>query len=388
MPVYSNSSLSSLLHSSICSNEILGLYKSRTLWFNARRLRRFVFNTSRENDHLVLPKDELYKYASRLLSMQEAFLMWFERLPQSSKNLLVLLVKYPVLSVSRAYRISGILDEDISDSSYKSLKKSEILNDIQKKQKYVLENIAIYKNGFVFCPAVFRRYIAAHLSVLDKYKNLAELSVCAEDNFSPVSAGEIIKSTPAFQKMDNTIEEKLKSAATIRDSVEVIANAPNSFDAAFLVPHLNLSARYWLSPKTTQEKISQIESVCGFLESPLFENLVSFKKIENSFYDEIASKIPKFYIPAEGTGYFVQIESENTANSCKSKTSACFGKRLELSGGDFLHDFVSVPAFNNLLLILCALGFFECALEKNTQSAVCNARLYPLGKIRALRRKK
>ena len=328
--------------------------------------------------------------------MQEAFLLWFEKLPQSHKNLLVLLVKNPVLSVDRAYRMAGILDGDLSGSDFKSPQKSKILDDIKNKQKYILENIAVYKNGFVFCPAVFRpavfrRYIAAHLSALDEYKNLADVSVCAEDDFSPVSADEILKTMPAFQKMDNIIEKKLKSAATIREAIGIIAGAPNSFDAAFLVPHLNLSARYWLSSKTTHEKIRQAESLCSFLESPLFENPVSFEKIENSFYDEIIGKIPVFYIPAEGSGYFVQLESgkpgKNGASPlCSARTSACFGKRFELSGGDFLHSFVSVPAFNNFLLILCALGFFECMLEPG-ESPVHSARLYPLGKIRAVRRK-
>lgn len=391
MPVHANSNLSSLLHSSLWSKEILDLYKGRSLWFNARRLRRLVFHTSKENDHLVLPNEEVYRYASRLLSMQEAFLLWFEKLPQSYKNLLVLLVKYPVLSVDRAYRMAGILDGNLSGSDFKSPQKSKILDDIKTKQKYILENIAVYKNGFVFCPAVFRRYIAAHLSALDEYKNLAEVSVCAEGDFSPVPADEILKTSSVFQKMDNIIEEKLKSAATIREAIGIIAGAPNSFDAAFLVPHLNLNARYWLSPKTTQEKIRQAESLCSFLESPFFENPVSFEKIENSFYDEIIGKIPVFYIPAEGNGYFVQLESEKAGKNgvsplCSARTSACFGKRLELFGGDFLHSFVSVPAFNNLLLILYALGFFECTLEPG-ENPVHNARLYQLGKIRAVRRK-
>lgn len=322
--------------------------------------------------------------------MQEAFLLWFEKLPQSHKNLLVLLVKYPVLLVDRAYRMAEILDGDLSGSDFKSPQKSKILDDIKEKQKYILENIAVYKNGFVFCPTVFRRYIATHLSALDEYKNLADVSVCAEGDFSPVPADEILKTTTAFQKMDDIMEEKLKSAATIRGAVGIIAGAPNSFDAAFLVPHLNLSARYWLSSKTTQEKIHQAEYLCSFLESPLFENPVSFEKIGNSFYDEIAGKIPAFYIPAEGDGYFVQLESEKTEKnvaSAMAKTSACFGKRLELSGGDFLYNFVSVPAFNNLLLILCRLGFFECSLESG-ESPVHSAKLYPLGKIRTVRRKR
>ena len=323
--------------------------------------------------------------------MQEAFLLWLEKLPQSYKNLLVLLVKNPVLSVDRAYRMAGILDGNLSGSDFKSPQKSKILDDIKTKQKYILENIAIYKNGFVFCPAVFRRYIATHLSMLDEYKNLADVSVCAEGDFSPVPADEILKTSSAFQKMDNVIEEKLKFAATIRETIKIIAGAPNSFDAAFLVPHLNLNARYWLSPNTTQEKIRQAESLCSFLESPLFENPVSFEKIENSFYDEITGKIPAFYIPAEGNGYFVQLESgkpgKNGVFSISSaRTSACFGKRLELSGGDFLHSFVSVPAFNNLLLILCRLGFFKCTLEPG-ENPVHSAKLYPLGKIGAVRRK-
>lgn len=390
MPIHASSNLSPLLHTSLCSREILDLYKSRPVWFSERRLRRLVFHTSRENDHLALPKAEVYMYASRLLSMQEAFLMWFEKLPQSLRNLLVLLVKYPVLSVDCAYRMSGILDGNFSDSSFKSLVKSKILDDIKKKQKYILENIAVYKNGFVFCPAVFRRYIATHLSALDEYKNLADVSVCSGDDFSPVPADEILKNTRAFQKMDIIIEEKLKSAATIREAVEAIAAFPNSFDTSFLVPHLNLSARYWLSLKTTQEKIRQAESLCSFLESPLFKNPVSFEKIENSFYDDIICKIPKFYLPAEGNGYFVRLEPEKpekSADSSMPKTSACFGKRLELSGGDFLYNFVSLPAFNNLLLLLCALGFFECTLEPVPQSPLHNAKLYPFGKIRTVRRK-
>lgn len=391
MPIHASSNLSSLLHSSLFSKEILDLYKSRSLWFNERRLRRLVFHTSSENDHVVLPVAEVYRYAARLLSMQEAFLMWFEELPQSCKNLLILLVKYPVLSVDYAYKMSGILDGNLSDSSFKSIAKSKIMDDIQKKQKYILENIAVYGNGFVFCPDVFRRYIAAHLSTLDEYKNLADVSVSAGNDFSPVSADEILKSVPAFHKMDIIMEEKLKSAETIREAVGIIANAPNSFDASFLVPHLNLSARYWLSPKTTQEKIRQAESLCSFLESPLFENPVSLEKIGNSFYDEIIGKIPKFYLPAEGNGYFVQLESEkpekNVSSAKQPKTSACFGKRMELSGGDFLYNFVSLPAFNNLLLILCALGFFECTLESVAQNPVHNAKLYPFGKIKAVRRK-
>ena len=391
MPVYANSNLLSLLHSSIWSKEILDFYKSRSLWFSERRLRRLVFHTSNKNDHLVLPKEEVYRYASRLLSMQEAFLLWLEKLPQSHRNLLVILVKNPVLSVDRAYRMAGILDGDFTGSDFKSPQKSKILDDIKEKQKYILENIAVYKNGFVFCPTVFRRYIATHLSVLDEYKNLADVSVCAEGNFSPVPADEILKTTVAFQKMDNIIEEKLKSAETVREAVGIIAGAPNSFDAAFLVPHLNLSARYWLSSKTTQEKIRQAESLCSFLESPLFENPVSFEKIGNSFYDEIAGKIPAFYLPAEGNGYFVRLESgkpgkNGVSPAGSARTSACFGKRLELSGGDFLHSFVSVPAFNNLLLILCRLGFFECTFESD-ENSVHSAKLYPLGKIRAFRRK-
>lgn len=322
--------------------------------------------------------------------MQEAFLLWFESLPQGSKKLLVLLVQHPILFVDSAYKTAGILSGNFSDSDFESFAKTEILGDIQKKQKYILENLAIYKNGFVFCPAVFRRYIATHLSSLDEYKNLSDISVCAEGDFSSVPADEILKTMPAFQKMDNIIEEKLKSAATIREAIEIIADAPNSFDAAFLVPHLNLNARYWLSPKTTQEKIRQAESLCSFLESPLFENPVIFEKIENSFYDDITSKVPKFYIPAEGNGYFVQLESEKalkmTSSAKSAKTSACFGKRLELSGGDFLYNFVSIPAFNNLLLMLCRLGFFECTLSSSTQSPFHNAMLYPFGKIKVLRR--
>ena len=324
--------------------------------------------------------------------MQEAFLLWFESLPQGSKKLLVLLVQRPILSVDSAYKMAGILDGNFSDSDFESFAKTEILGDIQKKQKYILEDIAIYKNGFVFCPAVFRRYIATHLSALDKYKNLSDISVCAEGDFFPVPAGEILKESPAlFQKTDNIIEEKLKVAATIREAVEIIADAPNSFDAAFLVPHLNLNARYWFSPKTTQEKIRQIDSLSRFLESPLFENPVSFEKIEDSFYEDITSKVPKFYIPESGNGYFVHLESEKAskmASSSKSaRTSACFGKRIELSGGDFLYNFVSVPAFNNLLLVLCRLGFFECSLSSSAQSPFHNAILYPLGKIKAVRRK-
>ena len=324
--------------------------------------------------------------------MQEAFLLGVEKLPQSHKNLLVLLVKNPVLSVDCAYRMAGILDGDLSGFDFKSPQKFKILDDIKTKQKYILENIAVYKNGFVFCPAVFRRYIAAHLSTLDEYRNLADVSVCAEGDFSPVPADEILKTSSAFQKMDNIIEEKLKSATTILEAVGIIAGAPNSFDASFLVPHLNLNARYWLSPKTTQEKIRQAESLCGFLESPLFENPVSFEKIENSFYDEIAGKIPAFYIPAEGNGYFVQLESgkpgkNGVSSSSSARTSACFGKRLELSGGDFLYNFVSIPAFNNLLLMLCRLGFFECTLSSSAQSPFHNAMLYPFGKIDSFRRK-
>lgn len=392
MPIHINSNLSSLLHSSLYSQEILDFYRSRSDWFSARRLRRLVFHTSRENDHLVLPEAEVYRYASRLLSMQEVFLLWFESLPQGSKKLLVLLVQRPILSVDSAYKMAGILDGNFSDSDFESDTKTEILGDIQKKQKYILENIAIYKGGFVFCPAVFRRYMASHLSALDEYKNLSDISVCAENDFLPVPAVDVLKESPAlFQKTDNIIEEKLKSAATIWEAVEIIADAPNSFDAAFLVPHLNLNARYWHSPKTTQEKIRQIDSVSRFLESPLFENPVSFEKIENSFYEDIKSKVPKFYIPANGNGYFVQLESEKAlkmASSSKSaKTSACFGKRIELSGGDFLYNFVSVPALNNLLLVLCRLGFFECSLSSSAQGSVHNAILYSLGKIKSVRRK-
>lgn len=324
--------------------------------------------------------------------MQEAFLLWFKSLPQGSKKLLVILVKRPILSVDSAYKMAEILGGNFSDSDFESATKTEILGDIQKKQKYILENIAIYKDGFVFCPAVFRRYMASHLSALDEYKNLSDISVCAENDFLPVPAVDVLKESPAlFQKTDNIIEEKLKSATTIREAIEIIANAPNSFDAAFLVPHLNLNARYWFSPKTTQEKIRQIDSVSRFLESPLFENPVSFEKIEDSFYEDITSKVPKFYIPANGNGYFVQLESEKAskmASSSKSaRTSACFGKRIELSGGDFLYNFVSVPAFNNLLLVLCRLGFFECSLSSSAQGSVHNAMLYPLGKIKAVRRK-
>ena len=392
MPIHINSKFSSLLHSSLSSQEILDFYRSRSDWFNARRLRRLVFHTSRENDHLVLPESDVYRYASRLLSMQEAFLLWFKSLPQGSKKLLSLLVQRPILSVDSAYKTAGIISGNLSDSDFKSPQKSKILDDIKNKQKYILENIAVYKNGFVFCPAVFRRYIATHLSALDEYKNLADISVCAEGDFLPVPACEILKESSAlFQKTDNIIEEKLKSAATIREAIEIIADAPNSFDAAFLVPHLNLNARYWLSPKTTQKKIRQVESLYGFLESPLFENPVSFEKIENSFYDDITGKVPKFYIPAEGNGYFVRLESEKAskmASSSKSaKNSACFGKRIEFSGGDFLYNFVSVPAFNNLLLMLCRLGFFECSLSLSSQNSFHNAKLYPLGKIKAVRRK-
>lgn len=157
MPIHINSNLSSLLHSSLYSQEILDFYRSRSDWFSARRLRRLVFHTSRENDHLVLPEAEVYRYASRLLSMQEVFLLWFESLPQGSKKLLVLLVQRPILSVDSAYKMAGILDGNFSDSDFESDTKTEILGDIQKKQKYILENIAIYKGGFVFCPAVFRQ---------------------------------------------------------------------------------------------------------------------------------------------------------------------------------------------------------------------------------------
>lgn len=372
--------LSTFLHNAPCSSEILEFYRNNSGWFNERRLRRFVFHTSVGNDHLVLPKNELFRYAARLLSMEEAFLDWFGGLSASLRNFVVLLVRHPVLSAAYAYKASGILEGNLSDARYKSFSKAEILADISQKQKYILENIAVHKGGFVYCPALFRRYIASHLSVFPEFRDLAENSFCLPDDFQPVSV-----EPDFFNGMDNIIEEKLKSARTLKDAVAAVSSAPNSFDAKFLVPHLHLSARHWNSPETTRRKIQQVDSVLGFLQSPLFEKPVCFSSIENSFSEELLSCVPEFYIPAEGNGCFVSLKTEKTPNP-RLNNSSCFGKRLELAGGDFLHSFVSVPAFNNLLLILCCLGFFECTLEPNPGCPVHNALLYPLGKIAAVKR--
>ena len=357
--------LSSLLHESLFSEEIVEFYKKHSDWFDDRRLRRFVYHTSMLNDHLVLECEELYRYAARLLSMQEAFLLWVESLPKEYRNLLTLLVKYPVLSVDYAYKTAGILKGNLSGSDYKSVGKTEILNDIRKKQKYILENIAVYKNGLVYCPVLFRRYMAEHLGI--------EITLEAAD-FTPVA--------PAFplDKVDCETREKLKAARTIREAVKVIAEAPASFDVQFLVPHLNLSVQYWRSPKAIQKKIEQIDSICNFLEGDLFSKGVDFEGIENSFLPEVVNSIPEFFIPACGNGYFVQLEGGKKSTA----GSASFGKRLELTGGDLLYDFVSVPAFNNLLLILSALGFFKCTLQE-TKPEPHTAKLYPLGKIKQIK---
>lgn len=373
--------LSTLLHNAPCSAEVLDFYKRNSRWFNERRLRRLVFHTSAENDHLVLPTDEVLRYAARLLSMEEAFLAWFDALPGSHRKLVLLLVENPVLSADYAYKASGILEGNLSDAGYKSFSKTEIFADISQKQKYILENIAIHKNGFVYCLALFRRYIASHLSARAEYRNLISARNCIDEkDFSPVPAGKILPSS----ELDNIIEEKFSSVRSLADAVEIIAASPCSFDALFLVPHLHLNARFWNSPETARQKIIQADSVINFLESPLFSRPADFCEIENSFQENVLSSVPQYYLPDCGNGYFVSLKTEKSAGP--RLNSSCFGKRLELTGGDFLRSFVSVPAFNNLLLLLCRLGFFECALKENPESPVHNALLYPLGKIAAVRR--
>lgn len=373
--------LSTLLHNAPCSAEVLDFYKRNSRWFNERRLRRLIFHTSAENDHLVLPADEVRLYAARLLSMEEAFLAWFDALPGSHRKLVLLLVENPVLSADYAYKASGVLDGKLGDSGYKSASKTEILCDIARKQKYILENITIHKNGFVYCPALFRRYIASHLSARAEYRNLISARNCIEEkDFSPVPAGKVLVSS----ELDNIIEEKFSSVRSLAEAVEIIASSQCSFDALFLVPHLHLNARFWNSPETTRQKIIQAESVVKFLESPFFSRPADFCEIENSFQENVLASVPQYYLPAGGNGYFVSLKTEKSAGL--RLNSSCFGKRLELTGGDFLHSFVSVPAFNNLLLLLCRLGFFECALNENPGSSVHNALLYPLGKIAAVRR--
>ena len=373
--------LSTLLHNAPCSAEVLDFYKRNSRWFNERRLRRLVFHTSAENDHLVLPADDVRRYAARLLSMEEAFLAWFDALPGSHRKLVLLLVRHPVLSADYAYKASGILEGNLSDAGYKSFSKTEIFADISQKQKYILENIAVYNGGFVYCPVLFRRYIANHLSARAEYRNLISARNCIEEkDFVPVPAGKILVSS----ELDNIIEEKFSSVRSLAEAVEIIAAFPCSFDVLFLVPHLHLNARFWNSPETTRQKIIQAESVVKFLESPFFSRPADFCEIENSFQENVLASVPQYYLPAGGNGYFVSLKTVKSAGS--RLNSSCFGKRLELTGGDFLHSFVSVPAFNNLLLLLCRLGFFECTLKENPESSVNNALLYPLGKIAAVRR--
>ena len=382
--------LSDYLHDAPYSTEVLELYKSRTDWFTERRLRRLVFHTSEKNDHLTLPCKELCFYASRLISMEEAFLIWFKDLPESYRNLIKFLVEKPVLSEDFAYRTSGIMPDAKNNKDYAEHIKKEILCDIDHKEKYILENIAVYKNGFIFSPAVIRRYMAFHLSSLNENKkNTAPKQNTEAKFFSSIPK----ENVPVLEKADLGIAEKLLSAKTIHEAVDIAAHAPNSFDAAVLVPHLNLNARYWNSPKTTQEKIRQIDSVCDFLQGKLFENWIDFSEIENSFCSDVIDSIPSFYIPELGKGYFIQVAADSpktrqsgSAGRIPAVNSSCFGKRIEISDSDFFYSFVSVPAFHNLLLILCRLGFFECTLEKDITDSSCNALLYTHGKIHSLRK--
>lgn len=331
-----------------------------------------------------MPYEELIPYASRLLSMEEAFAEWFRKLSEHEKKLLLLLVRYPVLSVDYAFKEAGILNGSLSDDKYQCYQKTQILSDISKKKKYILENAAIYTEGFIRSPALFRRYMAHHLKALEKYGFTDESKSFLPEDIKASS----VKISKVLEKLKAPEKEKLKKARTIKEALSVTASFPDSFDAEFLVPHLHINPRYWYSPQTHEAKIRQVQSTASFLESAFFSDWVSFSAIENSFEETLIKSVPEFYIPLEGNGLFVRLDSPDVKAKAKKallRTSSFFGKRFSLSSA-FLYDFVSVPAFNNLLLILSSLNFFECVLEDSPDAEVHSALLYPLGKIKAVKR--
>lgn len=390
--------LHSLLLNAICSEEILGFYKANKSWFNAARLRRLVWHTSDRNDHITIPEDALYEYAVRLISMEEAFLLWFKHLSDGEKRFICLVTEFPAVSEEAAYKKAGFTQ-------------SEIKKDIKEKGKYVLENIAVYENGLVFCPDIIRRYIASHLSTLPEYeylrKTLSPRRITAEDFkeiHSEMRQREMIKAR--FSALENELSkcreldiETLKKAQSIEEALETAFLCGSEFEARILLPQLHLNAGRWVSPENAGGRKRYAEQAAAFLKSAVFSSPVSFADILSFPYESISAggetmessipestvlkcSIPELFKGITFYGYYVNYlpDGEKTETEAKLRSSAVFGRRKALEYSKMqLFNFVSLPAFNNLALLLCYLGFFECAFQSTEPSGFFNSGIFNSG---------
>lgn len=349
--------LHTLLASALCSSEILVFYKSHSSWFTERRLRRLVYHTSTENNHMTMPLEALHEYASRLVSMEEAFLLWFKGLSNEEKRFLALLIEFPILNAEKAYKTAGLWKNGYV--------KKEIARNIKEKDKYVLENVAVYQNGFVFCPAILRRYIAVHLSTLEEYSYLKKIITPRHITVSEFE--ELLNKKDIQNDSKNELSQlKNKNALTIQDAINFLSE--NGFIADVLLPHLHLNSKRWLCPATKDELKDYAEKMAAFFQSELFATPVSFSDILFSCNDDILNAIPHLFKGKHFSGYFLTLLSDDLTESSLDEKRAklnssekFFGRRISLLDTQtFIYSFVELPMLHNIALVLCQLGFFSC----------------------------
>lgn len=369
--------LNTLLTSALYSSEILSFYKSHSFLFTERRLRRLVYHTSTENIHMAMPLGELQEYASRLVSMEEAFLLWFKGLSNEEKHFLALLIEFPILNVEYAYNVAGFWKNDYV--------KKEIARNIKEKDKYVLENVAVYQNGFVFCPTILRRYIAVHLSTLEEYSYLKRLIAPCHITASEF---ELLNKKDIQNDSKNELSQ-LKNALTIQDAINFLSE--NGFIADVLLPHLHLNSKRWLCPATKDELKDYAEKMAAFFKSELFATPVSFSDILFSCNDDILNAIPHLFNEKHFSGYFLTLLSDDSSknfldeNRAKINSSEkIFGRRIPLLDTQtFIYNFVELPLLHNIALVLCQLGFFSCTFTEETSDfeKASGVSLFPSGQI-------
>lgn len=335
---------------------------------------------------MTMPLEALYEYASRLVSMEEAFLLWFKTLSSEEKRFLALLIEFPVLNAENAYKAAGLWKNGYA--------KNEIARNIKEKDKYVLENVAVYQNGFVFCPAIVRRYIALHLSTLEEYSYLKKLiaprHVCASE------FEELLNRKNTQDDSENELPPlKNKNARTIQDALSINLLSGSSFIADALLPHLHLNSKRWLCPMSKDELQDYAEKAAAFFQSELFAEPVSFSDILLSCNDDFLNAVPHLFKGRHFSGYFLALlnddSSESSLDAKRAKVTSSekvFGRRIPLLDTQaFIHSFVELPALHNLALLLCRLGFFSCTFAKEPSDfeKASGVSLFPHGQIEYIR---
>lgn len=329
---------------------------------------------------MTMPLEALYEYASRLVSMEEAFILWFKSLSAEEKRFLELLIEFPILNAENAYKMAGLWKN--------AYVKKEIARNIKEKDKYVLENVAVYQNGFVFCPAILRRYIVAHLSTLDEYSYLKKIITPRH-----ISVLEFEEQFNRKNTQDNSTNElpqlKNKNAHTIQDAINFLSES--GFIADVLLPHLHLNAKRWLCPTPKDKLQGYAKKVAMFFQSELFVTPVSFSDILLSCNDDILNAIPHLFMGKNFSGYFLTLlNDESSGSSIDSKraklnsSEAVFGRRIPLLDTQtFIYNFVELPVLHNIAMFLCQNGFFSCTFceKPSTFEKASGVSLFPFGEI-------